>query len=266
MTPIFVATDMSEARERLVGSRHLFSVSELYHENSKITLSMPTVSQSAESIRVATGGFKRYVHAPRFPLPPPQAHQRPASLWAAIIERRSRREYSTLPLGLQFVSELVFFTLGTSDKSSRRCLPSAGGLYPLELYIAALHVNGLDAGVYHYDVRCHSLSQLQTGDCRPHLIKAIFIEEAVQTAAAVVILTGMFGRSKIKYGERAYRFVLLEAGHAMQNLCLAGTALGLGVCPVGGFVDDNMNDLLDIDGVEEAAVYAATIGLPPNPA
>ena len=92
------------------------------------------------------------------------------------------------------------------------------------------------------------------------LAKTIFIEEALEKAGIVIVLTGVFGRSKIKYGERAYRFVLFEAGHAMQNICLTGTVFGLGTCPVGGFVDDNMNDLLNIDGIEEAALYAVTVG------
>jgi SagB-type dehydrogenase family enzyme len=103
---------------------------------------------------------------------------------------------------------------------------------------------------------------LEEGDCCPRLAKAVFIEGAVEKAGAVFVLTGVFGRSKIKYGERAYRFVLLEAGHAMQNICLTGTVLGLGACPVGGFIDDDINDLLNVDGVEEAALYAVTIGLP----
>jgi SagB-type dehydrogenase family enzyme len=254
-------TDVSTARARLVGERNLFSISELYHENSKITLSAPRIEQSAKSILVAPTGFKRYVHALRAALPAPRVPQ-PASLWAAIVQRQSCRTYSGLPLGLESISELAFYTLGTTDRGYRRCLPSAGGLYPLELYVVSVNVNGLESGLYHYDVRSHSLSQLTQEDCRPKLVKMIFIEEAVEKAAAIIILAGVFGRSKIKYGERAYRFVLLEAGHAMQNICLAATALGLGACPVGGFIDDNMNDLLDVDGIEEAALYAVTIGLP----
>ena len=91
---------------------------------------------------------------------------------------------------------------------------------------------------------------------------AVFIPEALDGASAVFLITAVFGRSKIKYGERAYRFALLEAGHAMQNLLLAATGLGLGSCPVGGFIDDRLHDLIGIDGVEEAALYAGIIGHP----
>jgi SagB-type dehydrogenase family enzyme len=252
--------DVSDVRARLVGTRNLFSVSELYHENSKITRSAPGMAQSAESIRVAPDGFKRYMHAPHVALPAPRANQ-PSSLWDVILQRRSCRTYSGESIGLESVSDLAFYALGLPGTGYRRCLPSAGGLGPLELYVAAMNVDGLNPGLYHYDVRSHSLTLLAPGDCRPSLIKATFIKEAIEKAAAVIILSGVFGRSKIKYGERAYRFVLLEVGHAMQNACLAATALGIGVCPIGGFIDDNLNDLLDVDGIEEAALYAVSIGV-----
>ncbi len=253
--------DLAGVRARLVGSRDLFSISELYHENSKITPSTCRFVQGAASMLAAPDGFKRYLHAPQVNLPAPGA-DRPCSLREAILGRRSCRAYSGGAIALGALADLVYYAAGTPDRGSRRCLPSAGGLYPLELYVAASHVDGLEPGLYHYDVRSHRLSQLSQGDCRSILLGAIFIEQAVEGAAAVLILSGVFGRSKIKYGERAYRFVLLEAGHAMQNVCLAATALGLGLCPVGGFIDDKINDLLDIDGIEEAALYAATVGAP----
>ena len=130
----------------------------------------------------------------------------------------------------------------------------------MELYVVSLNVDGLPGGVYHYDVRAHRLDEIAPGDHRPTLDEAIFIEEAVAQASIACLLTAVFGRSKIKYGERAYRFALLEAGHIMQNLLLTAGALGLGACPVGGFVDDILNDLLVVDGVEEAVVYSALVG------
>jgi SagB-type dehydrogenase family enzyme len=250
--------DLYETRARLVGSRNLFSVSELFHENSKIVSCAPRISQSSESILVALNGFKRYVHAEQVTLAEPQRRQ---PVLSAIVERQSCRRYSSAQIGVDVLSVLAFHALGISA-GHRRCLPSAGGLYPLELYILAMNVEGLGPGLYHYDARLHSLDVLTSGDLRPALTEAIFIEEAAQTAAAAIVLTGVFGRSKIKYGERAYRFALLEAGHAMQNLCLVTTVLGIGSCPVGGFIDDHLNDLLDIDGIEEAALYAMTVGIP----
>ena len=250
--------DRSELYAPLLGSRNLFSVSELYHENSKITSSAPGIALSAESIIVAPTGFKRYMHAERKSLPPAGTGTSSATL-SAIVERRSCRQYSGTALKLEDLSELLFYSLGISGEY-RRCSPSAGGLYPLELYVVSINVDGLASGLFHYDVRSHSLSGLGEGDFRPQITSSVFIKEAVKDAGAVMILTGVFGRSKIKYGERAYRFVLLEAGHAMQNICLASTVIGLGTCPIGGFIDDHVNDLLDIDGIEEAALYLVTVG------
>lgn len=251
--------DISEVRARLLGERNLFSVSELFHENSRICRSAPRMAQSPQSMLVAPAGFKRYVYAPRIALPEPRAAGT-GTVWEAIVARRSSRDYSGREIGLECVSDLAFYALGTPDRGQRRCVPSGGGLYPLELYVAAARVKGLPAGLYHYDPRSHVLCELRRADCLAPVREAVFIPEAVGNAAAVLILTAVFGRSKIKYGERAYRFALLEAGHVMQNICLSATALRLGVCPVGGFVDDELNDLLDVDGVEEAVLYAALIG------
>jgi SagB-type dehydrogenase family enzyme len=252
---------VSMARARLVGERDLFSISELYHENSRIIAAAPGSAQSRESILIAPAGFKRYVHAERTAAMPSRTDLS-VPLSDAILQRRSCRVYSDESLRAAVVADLAFYAIGISERGARRCLPSAGGLYPLELYIVSLNVDGLVPAVYHYDVRAHGLTEVRRENCRPALAAAMFIETAVETAAAVLILSAVFGRSKIKYGERAYRFALIEAGHAMQNLCLAATALGVGACPVGGFVDDAINDLIDVDGVEEAALYAATVGVP----
>lgn len=263
MAAFTTVTQISEIRARLVGARNLFAISELYHENSKIVASASGISQSAESILVAPSGFKRYQYAQQTGLPAPGGSREAAGVLSAIVDRRSCRTYSGAQLRLDAVSDLLFHSLGMLDRVYyHRCTPSAGGLYPLELYLISINVQGLAPGLYHYDVRSHAVSHLERGDLRPRLLKAIFIEEAVQTASAIIVLSGVFARSKIKYGERAYRFTLLEAGHVMQNICLAGTVLRLGMCPVGGFVDDHLNDLLAVDGIDEAALYAVTIGIP----
>ncbi|MCK1516514.1 SagB/ThcOx family dehydrogenase [Bradyrhizobium sp. 190] len=250
-----------EARRRLLGDRNLFSISEVYHENSKIARNATGFALSAESIFVAPTGFKRYMHAPKVGLLAPEAKQA-SPILRAIAGRRSCRLYSGAPVAAKVIADLAFCSFGISDGRQLRCAPSAGGLYPLELYIIAMNVTELDAGLYHYDVRAHGLTELVKGDLSPQLVTAMPGLEGVEKSAALMVFTAVFGRSKIKYGERAYRFVLLEAGHAMQNICLAATDIGVGVCPVGGFVDDSLNDLLNIDGIEEAAVYAVTMGTP----
>jgi SagB-type dehydrogenase family enzyme len=255
----FLDSDVSEACRRLVGDRDLFSVSELYHENSKIVASAAHFGTSTGAMSVASHGFKRFQHMDLESLPSPRPLD--ASLSVAITMRRSCRSFDGRPLALADIADLTFLALG-SQGPGRRCLPSAGGLYPLELYVAASRVEGLSPGVLHYDARAHALARLSFADPVAAVRPAIFIPEALEGAAAVILLTAMFGRSKIKYGERAYRFALLEAGHAMQSLLLVATALQLGACPVGGFIDDQLHDLLDVDGVEESVLYAAILGHP----
>lgn len=252
------ATNLQDVRDELLGGRNLFSVSEIFHENSRITEAAPGIAISTSSIAAAPNGFKRYVHAPTTFLPAPRFAD--ASLAEVIVGRQSRRDYNCMTVSLQEMGTLAYAAVGRQESSQRRCVPSAGGLYPLELYVAAMKIDGLAPGLYHYDTRAHGLTRLRTTACHDELIRAIFIKDSVRTAAAMFALTGVFGRSKIKYGERAYRFVLLEAGHAMQNMCLAATGAGLGLCPIGGFVDDVVNDVLEIDGIEEAALYLATMG------
>jgi SagB-type dehydrogenase family enzyme len=254
-------TRSDELTAPLLGERDLFSVSEVFHENSKITPAARHFGLSTEAMRVAPDGFKRYVHAPRFALPAP-SERAAAPLAETIAGRRSCRAFSGASISAAEVADLAFYCLGAQDAAMRRCLPSAGGLYPVELYVAAGAVDGLLPALYHYDPRGHALSLVAQSPPLPDVASAVFIPEAVEHAAAAVILTAVFGRSKIKYGERAYRFALLEAGHAMQNLCLTATALGLGSCPTGGFLDDALNDLMGVDGVEEAALYACILGVP----
>ena len=134
-------------------------------------------------------------------------------------------------------------------------VPSAGGLFPLEIYLVNLEPGEIPTGVHHYDVRRHALEQLPPfGD--PQAIRdVIFVPEAAETAPAFLVITALFGRSRIKYG-----VALLEAGHIGQNLALVCADLGLGFCPFGGFVDDEVHALLGLDGVDEAALYLGAFG------
>ncbi|WP_049763421.1 SagB family peptide dehydrogenase [Cereibacter sphaeroides] len=248
-------TDLTAARRQLLGARDLFAPSELFHENSKITASAAHFTMSAGALTVAARGFKRFQHALREPLPRAD-HDRLADI---ITARRSCRAFNGAPIALSDLSSLAYLAMGAQGEG-RRCLPSAGGLYPLDLYVAAGAVDGLAPGLLHYDPLEHALSRLTETDPMRAIRDAVFIPEALDGAAAVFLITAVFGRSKIKYGERAYRFALMEAGHAMQNLLLAATDRGMGSCPVGGFIDDRLHDLIGIDGVEEAALYACIVG------
>jgi SagB-type dehydrogenase family enzyme len=203
--------------------------------------------------------FKTYPQAPRISLPAP--HPLGADVWQVVAARRSRREYLPGPLPLEDLSALLYAAQGvTEPRWGFRAAPSAGALYPIETYVAVHDVEGLEPGLYHYAVADHALEPVRTGDLRAPLVVAGVGQEMLGTAQVCFILTAVFQRTRWRYRERAYRYILLEAGHIGQNLYLAATGLGLGACAVGAFLDDQVNDLLGVDGEEEAALYLLTVG------
>jgi SagB-type dehydrogenase family enzyme len=149
---------------------------------------------------------------------------------------------------------------GSEEEQLFRASPSGGALYPLELYVVAREVDGLASGVYHYDAHDHVLEQL--GTAAPPADELSPYADLVGAAQAMVFVAAVFWRSRFKYGLRGYRFVLLEAGHVVQNLLLAATALGLASFPLGGFFDDAVDRALELDGVDVSTVYAACVGAP----
>lgn len=118
----------------------------------------------------------------------------------------------------------------------------------------------LTPGLHSYDPNAHALTRLRAGDLRHDLAEATYLHPELEQAAACLILNAVFGRTKFKYGERAYRFALLEAGPIAQNALLVATATGCGSLPVGGFTDGMVNRLLGVDGVREAALYLVPLG------
>lgn len=244
---------------QLTGEPQLDSLSELFHENTKILPKAKGFMISAEALRVMSEGFKSYDQSEIIELN--RTHPNlPMPLGEAIRRRRSIREYSSKPLSLIALSELLFCSSGQTEDGSRRQSPSAGALYPLELYPIVLRGEDVLPGVYHYNVRRHLLERIHENVPLEQLKQAIFVEEIAQTASVAIIMTAVFGRTKIKYGERGYRFALIEAGHVAQNICLTAVAMGLGACTIGGFIDDYINNIVDIDGVDEATIYIVTIG------
>lgn len=141
----------------------------------------------------------------------------------------------------------------------RRPAPSGGALYPLELYVVALAVERVEPGVYHYHPFRHRLERLGGVD-RVKLAGALVDPGLAENAAALVVVTAMFWRSRFKYGLRGYRFALLEAGHVMQNLVLAAAAMRLPALPLGGFYDCKLDELVGADGLEEASLYSLLLG------
>ena len=183
----------------------------------------------------------------------------------ALRARRSTRAYGDAPISLDELASLLraaYGVTGTLAGQQLRCAPSGGALYPLELYVVAAEVAGLEPGLYHYDPLRDVLERVR-GAQRRELEGLTPYDELVVPSAAVVAISAVFWRSRFKYGARAYRFALLEAGHAAQNYLLAATALGLSACPVGGFFDRRVDALLGIDGLHEASLYLLPVGSAP---
>lgn len=156
----------------------------------------------------------------------------------ALAQRRSKRAFVRKPITVGQLSQLLWAAQGITDpESGFRSAPSAGALYPLELYVVARKdgVDGLHEGVYHYEPRGHRLTLLRDGDSSSDLEAATWDQEIVNGAAATIVITGVFSRTTEKYGRRGNQYVFQESGHAAQNVFLQATALGLGTVVMGAF-------------------------------
>ena len=232
----------------------------IYHEWSK-----PGVIDALGS--VANWGqapelYKAYPGARRVALPPPQLTPARATP-ETIASRRSVRSYSARAMTLGELSRVLFLTSGISaglHGNARRTAPSSGALYPIELYAVAHNVAGIEPGVYHYAYREHALELVRGGDMRSHVVEQGLGQEFLGQCGVVLFLTMILQRMRPKYQDRSYRYGLLEAGHIGENGYLAATDLGLGACGIGAFMDDQINAMLGVDGVEEAAVYMLAVG------
>jgi SagB-type dehydrogenase family enzyme len=200
---------------------------------------------------------------PKISLPDPKIEGK-ADMWDVISRRRSVRQYaSRRSMSLSELAMLLWATQGITAESRQfqfRAAPSAGGLYPIETYLMVRDVEGLDPGIYHFRPHRFDLEFIREGDCSVSLANAALGQRIAADAQVCFIWTAVVERSKWKYRQRAYRYIYLDAGHIAQNLYLAGTAAGLGVCGIGAFFDDRVNALLGLDGVEETVVYLASVG------
>jgi SagB-type dehydrogenase family enzyme len=266
-------SDVLSSNDLLAAGEGADSPAELYHENSKQRRSDRAFIERI----VATGASpalhqmmftsrKRYRAAARTPLPRGTAA---GELEQIIERRRSCRAFGDGPVALGDVAAVMRLAAGETARADEatgrprafRAAPSAGALFPLEVYLVSDHVEDLARGVHRYDPADHLLECIDATSRLPQAIAATGMDE-LASAAAVIVLTAIPARSRLKYGERAYRFILLEAGHVAQNVLLAAEGLGLAACAVGGFVDDELDAVIGIDGVDEISLYAIALGRP----
>jgi len=186
------------------------------------------------------------------------------TLEEAIALRRSIREYEEKPLALEQLAQILWAAQGITDvKREFRAAPSAGATYPLELYVVVGHkgVVNLEAGIYHYDPKAHVLKLLKHGDFRVKLYEACIRQTWVKQAPVVIVVTAVYERTTLRYGERGIKYVHMEVGHVGQNIYLQATALGLGTVVVGAFYDEEVKKVLGLSE-QENPLYVIPIGHP----
>jgi SagB-type dehydrogenase family enzyme len=178
-------------------------------------------------------------------LPEPRS-QGELSVEEALRKRRSIREYAPGSLKLEDVAQILWAAQGITHQAGYRTAPSAGALYPLEVYLVAGDVSDLPPGVYRYRPRQHDLVLVKSGDMRRPLFSAALRQECIRDAPAVLAIAGVYERTVRKYGKRAHRYVQMEVGHAAQNVYLQAVASGLATVIVGAFDDGDVQKILGL--------------------
>ncbi|KTD18273.1 SagB/ThcOx family dehydrogenase [Legionella jordanis] len=179
------------------------------------------------------------------------------SIEEALNQRRSIREFKNKSVNLQQIAQLLWASQGITSKEGFRTAPSAGALYPLEIYLVSGNIEKLPAGIYHYIPATHSLYKIKEGDVRNHLAEAALGQEVVRHAAASIVITAEFSQTINKYGEKGKQFVFMEAGHAAQNIYLQSISLALGTVSVGAFDENQLKIIL---GIKEIPLYILPVG------
>jgi SagB-type dehydrogenase family enzyme len=241
---------------------------ELFHANSRSSLFDPQLPNSlvAQRMREMSSSL-HYEDRPTTVLPR-ECAPLVTQLGQAIAHRRSSRGFRPGGgISLQTLTALLRAAYGeTFDNAdgvfprSFRTVPSAGALYPLEIYVHSVHVQGLDAGLYHYDAARDVVRLVREGDGSRFIAEGLVQGNISLEASLMFFLTGLPRRSTFKYRERGYRFMLIEAGHVAQNLSLAAAALGLGALCIGGYRDEKIDEFLGIDGLDHASLYLVAVG------
>ncbi len=183
-------------------------------------------------------------------------------LLEAIWRRRSIRKYSSKPLTLKQLSVILWAAYGCRDRyCDERNVPSAGGIYPVKIYIVVGRngVEGLDAGVYQYDEERHGLVEARSGDYRVDLYYACLEQEWVRDAPVSIVIVADPKPTFLVYRDRAERYIFQESGHIGQNIYLVSTMLGLGTVAVGAFYDDEVKKIVGVPR-EYMALYVMPVG------
>jgi SagB-type dehydrogenase family enzyme len=183
------------------------------------------------------------------------------SLEKALNERRSTREFTRGSITLAQLSQMLWAAQGVTDARGYRTAPSAGALYPLEVYVMVGDVEGLSAGLYRYQPAGHTLFRIASDDRRKQVQRAALGQDWVGSNSVLFVFASEDSRTTGKYGERGIRYIHIEVGHAAQNLMLQSQALGLGAAVVGAFEDRVVGKILELPD-NKRVLYLMPVGKP----
>ena len=195
---------------------------------------------------------------------PPPAPRGGVSLEEAIARRKSIRDFSSEPISQLQLSQILWSAQGITDSQGRRrAVPSAGATYPLEIFVVCGRdsVEGMDEGIYHYNIESHSLTLHHKGEVRLELARAALNQEYIYEAPVDIVICAIYERATRGYGNRGERYVHIEVGHAGQNIYLQATALGLATVAIGAFHDEQVREVLRLDK-QYRPLYIMPIGRP----
>lgn len=194
----------------------------------------------------------------------PPSQKGGVSLEEAIACRKSIRDFSSEPISQLQLSQILWSAQGITDSQGRRrAVPSAGATYPLEIFVVCGRnsVEGMDEGVYHYNIGNHSLTLHHKGEVRLELARAALDQEYIYEAPVDIVICAVYERTTRDYGNRGERYVHIEVGHAGQNIYLQATALGLATVAIGAFHDEQVREVLRLDK-QYRPLYIMPIGKP----
>lgn len=250
----------------------LLSPSEIYHEASKgrrldnrMYARIAMFNASPQIRAVVALPLPSFRGDPSVTLPP----ARQTSFARTVSARRSAKSaFRDFTVNQSTLGHVLGLASGITSPTAEaegvawplRASPSGGALYPIDTYVLVFTVHGIEPGLYLYRPSDHGLGLIRRGNFAEQLAKGCALDSMARQASFSLVLVAAMARSKVKYGERAYRFVLLEAGHIAQNALLAGVDAGLAAVPVGGFFDDDINDLIGVDGCNDATLYLVCFG------
>ncbi len=177
------------------------------------------------------------------------------SIEEVLHRRRSVRDYKRESLSMEEVSQLLW--AGAGRNLYRRTAPSAGATYPLEVYLVAGEVEGLEPGVYHYSIPKHHLKKVKVGDIRRSLSRAALEQRMIERAPVSVVIAADYHRTTGHYGQRGIRYIHMEVGHVGQNISLQAVAFNMGTVMIGAFDDKQVKEILSI---EEEPLYIIPVG------